>query len=94
MASEPSRDGWWKKLNSPLSDHGANLVGSLGLLAFGLSGFIDAADGRSFSILKIVSSLLGAIALASVVWMRMRRRNSGNGKANQRRKTSTGDRSN
>lgn len=92
MAGEQPREGWWKRINSPLSDHGANLVGSLGLLAFGLSGFIDAADGRSFSVLKVIAVTLGASALASVVWMRIRGGNTSSGKTKERRKPSAGDR--
>lgn len=71
-------------MNSPLSDHAANVVGSLGLLAFGLSGFIDVADGRTFSILKAASLALGAVSLAVVIVARVRSRRSERGKRSEK----------
>jgi hypothetical protein len=79
MSSEEGRASWWKRVNSPLSDHAANVVGSLGLLAFGLSGFIDVADGRTFTILKAASLALGAVSLAVVFALRVKARRSGRG---------------
>ena len=54
-------------MNSPLSDHAANIVSSLGLLVFGLSGFIDIADGRAFSWFKGGALLAGVVSLAIVI---------------------------
>jgi hypothetical protein len=73
MSSEEPRVGWWSRMNTPLSDHAANLVSSIGLLAFGLSGFIDQADGRPFSMWKVASLAAGLISLAVVIWMRVRK---------------------
>ena len=70
--SNQNRPRWWSQLNSPLSDHAADMVGSLGLLVFGLSGFIDLADGRTFSLLKGSSLVAGVVSLAIVIARRIR----------------------
>lgn len=64
------RAGWWKRINAPLSDFGANVVGSLGILGFGLTGFVDAADGLSFSKLKAWSVVVGLGSLLVLLAMK------------------------
>lgn len=52
----------WRRLNSPLSDRGFDIFAVVGLLAFGLSGFIDMTLGLGFPWLKRVFLVLGIIA--------------------------------
>jgi hypothetical protein len=72
MEIEASSTSWWRRINKPLSDHAANLVGGVGLAVFGLTGLIDVADGRSFSMLKVGALVLGIVSLVVAVRMRTR----------------------
>lgn len=66
----------WKKLNRPLSDRAWNWVTVGGLLLFGLTGFIDMADGLGFPPLKVGATVLGVVVLIGLVIGSRRRRDS------------------
>ena len=53
------QNGFWKRLNGPLTNRQADWIATFGLLAFGGSTFIDLLDGRELSIIKLGSLLLG-----------------------------------
>ena len=53
----------WRRLNGPMSERTQDVVAIAGLLLFGLSGFIDRADGLEFGRIKLIFLVLGIIAL-------------------------------
>ena len=59
--------GFWKSVNAPMSERVQDIVATTGLLLFGLSGFIDRADGRRFGWIKILFLALGVIALLKML---------------------------
>lgn len=59
-------------LGRPMSARGLDLFAAIGLLAFGLSGFIDRMDGLGFPSYKIIALAAGALWVA--VWTLKRSR--------------------
>jgi hypothetical protein len=54
----------WGIINRPMSSRQMDIIAALGLLVFGLTGFVDAASGLGFSKLKMLFVALGVASLA------------------------------
>jgi len=65
-----SRSCFWRTLVGPMNEAQADTIATVGLLLFGLTGFVDIADGLRFGYVKGIALVLGLISL----WRILRRR--------------------
>lgn len=63
---------FWRVLTKPMSDRQWAVISLVGLLGFGLTGFIDVALGLGYSKLKAAALGIGVIYFAFLLYGRRR----------------------
>ncbi len=67
----------WRRLNQPLSERHMTAIGTLGFLAFGLSGLLSMVEGAPFSGERALSLVVGIVM--GVHWLGSARRTKSSG---------------